>query len=192
MDFSNDADQLCKFVGAVKKTSGGDSPECYELVLQDAKSLSWTYLASEERATNRVETMKALVIIGDEVPHEGAKANGREWRKELEALKVCLRCASGSHTQRKTNNNLQYALCTQAMGIHVYGVQCGQEPGADEFYRTLAEVSGGHHLRLENIKEMGRLIQGLCYRQATGSKILLLLLFLCKSDEALTNQRVPF
>ncbi len=91
MDFSNDADQLCKFVGAVKKTSGGDEPECYELVLQDAKSLSWTSHLSnsdEKTTTDKVETMKALVIIGDEVPHEGENAKGREWRKELDALKV--------------------------------------------------------------------------------------------------------
>ncbi len=59
-------------------------------------------------------------------------------------------------------------MSVQDMGIHVYGVQCGEERHAEEFYRTLAEVSGGHHLRLKNIKEMERLIQGLCYRQATG------------------------
>ena len=150
IDFSNDADQLCQFVGAVKETGGGDEPECYELVLRDAQSLGWTFANSsadggekqaeaEEEKANTAETMKALVIIGDEVPHE--KGTEYKWREELAALK--------------------------AKGIYVYGVQCANNDHADEFYRTLAEVSGGHHLRLTDIKEMERLIKGLCYRQAT-------------------------
>ncbi len=150
IDFSNDADQLCQFVGAVKETGGGDEPECYELVLRDAQSLGWTFANSsadggekqaeaEEEKANTAETMKALVIIGDEVPHE--TGTEYKWREELAALK--------------------------AKGIYVYGVQCANNDHADEFYRTLAEVSGGHHLRLTDIKEMERLIKGLCYRQAT-------------------------
>lgn len=150
IDFSNDADQLCQFVGAVKETGGGDEPECYELVLRDAQSLGWTFATSsadggekqaeaEEKKANTAETMKALVIIGDEVPHE--EGTEYKWRDELAALKT--------------------------KGIYVYGVQCADNDHADEFYRTLAEVSGGHHLRLTDIKEMERLIKGLCYRQAT-------------------------
>jgi hypothetical protein len=148
IDFSNDANRLCKFVEEVKGTGGGDEPECYELVLHDAQSLSWTKEEEEKDAagkdTKKTETMKALVIIGDEEPHEKQDLKGKveyDWREELAALK--------------------------AQGIYVYGVQCAKNKNADEFYRTLGEVSGGSHLRLNAIKEMERLIKGLCYRQAT-------------------------
>jgi hypothetical protein len=42
----------------LEATGGGDAPEAYELALREARKLSWTKGYS-----------KALVIIGDEVPH---------------------------------------------------------------------------------------------------------------------------
>lgn len=93
IDFSNDSDMLCQFVDAVKKTNGGDPPECYELVLHDAQSLSWTFSKKssdeEETKDSKTDTMKALVIIGDQMPHEfGGKDVKHDWNKELDALKV--------------------------------------------------------------------------------------------------------
>lgn len=49
----------------------------------------------------------------------------------------------------------------------MYGVRCGNNDNAEDFYKTLGEVSGGAYLKLSNIKEMEKLIKGLCYRQAT-------------------------
>jgi len=58
LDLSDKVNDICTFVNTVGSTSGGDAPEAYELVLRDAKALSWSEKAS-----------KALVVIGDEVPH---------------------------------------------------------------------------------------------------------------------------
>lgn len=69
VDLTDDVDALCSFVESVPGTSmkilckctasgGGDAPEAYELALQTAKEMKWTDGYS-----------KALVIIGDEVPH---------------------------------------------------------------------------------------------------------------------------
>jgi hypothetical protein len=46
------------FLNFESATGGGDAPEAYELVLREATKMSWTEGYS-----------KALVLIGDEVPH---------------------------------------------------------------------------------------------------------------------------
>lgn len=70
---------ICKFVREAKGTDGGDLPECYELVLHEARTkVSWTAGAT-----------KVLIIIGDNVPH-GPNYPGNirhiDWRNELGLL----------------------------------------------------------------------------------------------------------
>jgi len=78
LDLSSDAKAICTFVRSVGATGGGDSDECYELVLHNSKSFSWT-----------PEALKALVMIGDASPH-GVDYPGNtlklDWRKEAQAL----------------------------------------------------------------------------------------------------------
>ena len=40
VDFTNDQKALCKFVNTVGATTGGDYPECYELVLHQVRLTS--------------------------------------------------------------------------------------------------------------------------------------------------------
>ncbi len=75
-DLSGDVDAICDFVQNVEPTGGGDAPECYELVLHEAQSLSWTKAAS-----------KSLVLIGDDVPHPPAHNPKKlNWRQEIDKL----------------------------------------------------------------------------------------------------------
>lgn len=75
-DLSSDVDAICNFVQNVGATYGGDAPECYELVLHQAQSLSWSDSAS-----------KSLVLIGDDIPHPPAHNPKKlNWRKELKKL----------------------------------------------------------------------------------------------------------
>jgi hypothetical protein len=76
LDLTDDKDAIVRFVERVEPTGGGDAPECYELVLNQARTLSWT-----EGYT------RALVLIGDDVPH-GPSQNPRklDWRAEVDAL----------------------------------------------------------------------------------------------------------
>ena len=55
-DLSRDEDALCNFVMNVEPTGGGDCPECYELVLHEARDMSWTD-----------GSHKAFLVIGDDV-----------------------------------------------------------------------------------------------------------------------------
>ncbi|VDI50656.1 Hypothetical predicted protein, partial [Mytilus galloprovincialis] len=80
IDFSTDATELCNWVKTVGTTGGGDGDECYELVLQEVQSLSWT-----------PGSKRALVMIGDADPHEpgynyGGKTYKIDWRDETYKL----------------------------------------------------------------------------------------------------------
>jgi hypothetical protein len=75
-NISGDVDAICDFVQNVEPTGGGDAPECYELVLHESQSLSWSKSAT-----------KSLVLIGDDIPHPPAHNPKKlNWRKELEKL----------------------------------------------------------------------------------------------------------
>lgn len=79
LDFSNNIDEIVQFVSTVEPTNGGDSPECYELVLNEARTkLNW-----------KAGKSKVLVIIGDDVPHSAnypGNINRIDWRNELGLL----------------------------------------------------------------------------------------------------------
>ncbi|HDN26183.1 MAG TPA: VWA domain-containing protein [Thioploca sp.] len=78
LDLSTNESAICDFVQRVEPTFGGDSPECYELVLHEARSLSW--IAGKS---------KVLVLIGDDVPHGPTypmNTKNINWRNELGLL----------------------------------------------------------------------------------------------------------
>jgi len=82
IDFGATVPELCDFVENVKVTSGGDTDECYELVLRRVQEvLSWT-----------PGSQRSLVMIGDAPPHEPGYryddfTNDIDWREEAEKLK---------------------------------------------------------------------------------------------------------
>ncbi len=76
LDLTDDAARICRFVERVEPTGGGDAPECYELVLHEAQSLSWT-----------PSYHKCFVLIGDDVPHGPAHNPKKlDWRAEVDKL----------------------------------------------------------------------------------------------------------
>lgn len=77
-DFSTNQKNICDFITKVEPTGGGDAPECYELVLHQARTLSWS-----------AGKKKVLVLIGDDVPHnknESQNTKHLDWRNELKLL----------------------------------------------------------------------------------------------------------
>lgn len=79
IDFTKDSSTLCNFVRSVSATYGGDTPECYELVMREVQEkLAWTQ-----------NSQKALVLIGDATPHDkDEKQNYRhlDWKEETSRL----------------------------------------------------------------------------------------------------------
>src|SRR5262245_45620512 len=127
---TDDVDAICKFVETVQATGGGDAPECYELVLHEAQDHPWT-----EDAT------RALVMIGDELPHPPNSNPGKlNWRKEAQALADA--------------------------GVAIYAVQALNRGHAKKFYEELAGISGGFHVPLDQFSYVTDMVLAVCYRQS--------------------------
>ena len=79
LDLTGNLDALVDFLKNTDGTGGGDYEECYELILRGAqKRFSWS-----------TGTQKALVMIGDAVPHskdDPANLSGLDWREEADKL----------------------------------------------------------------------------------------------------------
>ena len=137
LDFSKNEQEIKDFILQVEPTYGGDAPECYELVLHEARrELSWE--SGRE---------KALVIIGDDVPHgphEKQNMKKIDWRNEI-------------------------GLLIEA-GIHIYGVHAmpGIRKHAKPFYEEIANRTGGFYLTLDQFTNISTLLMAICYKQEGG------------------------
>jgi len=80
------------------------------------------------------DASKVLVLIGDATPH-GPKANPKklDWKNEAKKLKK--------------------------QGVAVYAVQALNRSGSTSFYKTVAKLSGGAHLALDQFSEINDLIR---------------------------------
>ena len=77
LQLTDSVDAVVKFVEKVESTGGGDFPECYELVLHEARTMmNW-----------REGSKRTLGMIGDATPHPPAHNPKRlDWRAELDSL----------------------------------------------------------------------------------------------------------
>lgn len=134
LDFSTDVKALTSFVKEVGKTGGGDAPEAYELVLRDALSLSWD-----------AQHSKALIVIGDEIPHPASYTDqGIFWK--------------------------DYVRDLANAGIAVYGVQALSNAHATPFYSEIATSSGGFHLHLKDFALITEMFVAVCFRATSQEK----------------------
>lgn len=136
LNLTNDDLKIVDFVMNVGPTGGGDSPECYELVLNEARTkLQWQ--AGRE---------KILVMIGDDVPHNVGYRynyvnNTIDWRNELGLI-----LESDIHVY----------------GIHCMP---GVRRHSESFYREIAKKTEGYYITLDQFASITDLIMGICYRQ---------------------------
>lgn len=138
LDFTTNQSKICDFIKKAPATSGGDSPECYEYVLNKARNLSW----DKDRT-------KALVLIGDDVPHPVGyrksygmmvDANTLDWRHEAQQLIV--------------------------QGVNIYAVQALGRSHATHFYTDLARIGATPKLDLAQFGQVASLLEAICYKQS--------------------------
>jgi hypothetical protein len=132
-NFTTDLNVVKKFIDRDSPAGGGDAPECYELALQEAKKLSWQ------------SDRKALVMIGDEIPHSvgyryGSHVNNIDWRKEAQAI--------------------------GDMGIPIYGVQALGRSSSNFFYEGISKMTGGIRLDLAQFQHIVTYINAIAYKQS--------------------------
>ncbi|XP_072029279.1 uncharacterized protein [Amphiura filiformis] len=132
-DITSNVDQLVDFVDNVPRSGGEGNFACYEWVLKKSQELDWT----EDAA-------KALVILGDVVPHGVNHTDqGLNWHDELDRL--CQR------------------------DIKVYGVRVRTYEPAADFYQHLAEKSGGAYIKFQHFSVITEMFLAVCYRE-TGDE----------------------
>ncbi|MCT7986929.1 vWA domain-containing protein [Laspinema olomoucense] len=152
LDLSGDADKICDFVQNVEATGGGDAPECYELVLHEAQSLSWSSAST-----------KSLVLIGDDIPHAPAQNPQKlNWRKEVDKLAEMGIPVYGVQALNRSHATLFYKeLAEKSGGFHInldqfayitdlFLAVCYQQSSDDQLQAYEAEVT-----------EQGRMSRGL-------------------------------
>ena len=54
--------------------------------------------------------------------------------------------------------------------VKIYSVLCLNQRGSDHFYRQLAEITGGKHLRLEQFQNVVDMLIAICYGENLGLK----------------------
>lgn len=167
-----DSEQIKTFIRDSQDTSGGDHPECYELVLRTARKLTgW-----------REGSTKVLVLIGDAPPHEygdiahvpseiEADAIDRHVLAQIEvphrspAYKVALKWRE------------QAEKCRKERGIIVFS--CHAEPTTNQeavsFYTTIAELTGGLYIPLYELSLFKDYMVGICLKAADGAEDIRLL-----------------
>ena len=133
MDFSQDIKEIEKFVNQDSPCGGGDSPECYELALHEARNFSWSL------------SKRALILIGDEVPHyKGYKYSSQtclyDWKEEAKAL--------------------------NDIGVQIYGVQALGNRHSTEFYTTISRMTNGVKLDLSQFQHIPTYLNAVAYHQS--------------------------
>ncbi|MBE9035848.1 vWA domain-containing protein [aff. Roholtiella sp. LEGE 12411] len=151
-NLSGDVDAICDFVQNVEPTGGGDAPECYELVLHEAQSLSWSKSAS-----------KSLVLIGDDIPHAPAHNPKKlNWRKELDKLADAEITVYGIQALNRPHANPFYQeLAEKSGGFHINLDQFAYI--TDLFLAVCYQQSSNEQLQAyeQEVIDQGRMNRGL-------------------------------
>lgn len=94
-------------------------------------------------------TSKSIIMIGDDIPHEpNYHLNVRkiDWRNEAKLL--------------------------SESGIKIYSVQALGRRHATTFWKTLAEITGGYYLQLNQFSDIGNMILAVGYQQNSNSALM--------------------
>ena len=151
-DLSSNIDAICNFVQNVGNTGGGDAPECYELVLHEAQSLSWTNAVS-----------KSLVVIGDDLPHPPNYTERKiNWRQEIDQLSAMGITVYGVQALNRGYATLFYKeIAEKSGGFHITLDQFAYI--TDLFLAVCYQQSSNEQLQAyeQEIKEQERMSRGL-------------------------------
>jgi hypothetical protein len=152
LDLSGEVDRICDFVANVSATGGGDAPECYELVLHEARTLSWS-----------PDSLKTLVLIGDDIPHAPAQTPDKlNWRSELDHLMSLGITVYGIQALNRSHATLFYKeLAEKSGGFHL---NLDQFSYITDFFLSICyQQSSSDQLQAyaEEVAKQGRMNRGL-------------------------------
>jgi hypothetical protein len=150
LDLTTNMRDVTDFIQKVGPTGGGDSPECYELVLHQARTqMTW------KSGRNKV-----IIMVGDDVPHEASYSMNKDkidWKNELgliseASIKIYgVHCMPGCRRHSRlfyqtiaSQTNGAYLTLDQFRNINdlIMGV-CYKQKGEEEFASFVLTVSKG-------------------------------------------------
>lgn len=138
IDFTNDQNRLVQFIENVPGTGGGDWPEAYEYMLQQAQKLTWTS-----------DNARCLVVVGDAPPHELNDRNNKfhiNWRHEVDELGLMGINIYATQCLNNGNKVVYSFFKTMATKTNGYHLQLNQFSYVSDMmlgvaYRQLGEAS---------------------------------------------------
>lgn len=143
LDLTDNKHSIMEFIQNVGSTAGGSFAEAYEHVLWQARALTW-----------RAGSERAFVMIGDAVPHHksvwGTKEAGHvvnpkslDWENEAKVLH-------------------------QELGVKIFGVHAlaSARGSSSYFWKSLAELTGGKYLKLDQFDELSYMLRAIMYNQS--------------------------
>ena len=140
MDLTDNKDKICEFIRTTDKTWGGDADECYELVMNTARTtVNW--------GAGRT---KVFVMIGDASPHGVNYPDNKDkidWRNEAGLL--------------------------NELGVKVFAVHALSyyRSSSRNFYQTIADMTQGKYLTLDQFDEVIDLIKATCIAEYSEEKL---------------------
>lgn len=144
---------VIRFIEKVEPTGGGDSAECYEAVINQARTcFTW-------EADKRV-----MILIGDDVPHIH--------RNSKEALIRNGTYAYDDHFANTPYNWREEAQLLKETGVILYPVQCLARPRTDYFYKELGQIFGTPRLELSQFSNIVQLLTAVFYKQIGNEQVL--------------------
>lgn len=106
-------------------------------------------LRESQKMSWKSDTMRSIVLIGDAYPHEKDENPYKiDWRTEAKEL--------------------------MGMGVNVYSIQCldmGRNPQSYTFYKQLAAITNGYHMKLDQFSYIRDLILAVCFSQVSNEKV---------------------
>lgn len=150
LDLTTNQAQLLKFVQDTPSTFGGDADECYELVLHDARSLTW-----------RAGVPRVLAVIGDANPHGPSYPQNTkrlDWRNELDLLTESQIKVYGVQALNRSESQKFYSeVARRTGGFHL---QLNQFADVEQLIMAVCyKQAGDPQLRqyVDNLQSAGRI-----------------------------------
>jgi len=150
LDLGRNKEQIKNFIINAKDTGGGDAPECYEFVLNQAPTMNWK------------SEVKVLVLIGDQKPHEEGYSMPERyigftntlhinWKNELENCKRNKITVFSCHALPEQNEDSVY------------------------FYHTISSETGGYYFPLSELQSFPYYMVTICMRASDADEDLKIL-----------------
>ena len=147
---TKDVQAVETFIKESKNTSGGDAPECYEYVLHVANQIEWK------------SSVKVLVIIGDESPHE----KGYFLPRKIPGFQSQL-----------TIDWKEEAAKLKEKGVTIFSCHALPEQNKQSipFYTTISTVTNGMYLKLDEFKDFQYYMVSICMKASDDAEALALI-----------------